>query len=219
MIESNGIIAIDAGHGFGDTGAVNEVKGVTEAYINYCVARLMVARLVKEQIPFFAVWETMVNRKRAIRSAERSELIRREDAWICLSVHCNAYEDSGAHGWEIWTKSLLDIALANCIKKYYLDLPFAMREEGVKRTNKLGLVGRLDCPTVLLELGFLTNTLDCTKLLKYDTQLKIVDAIMKGVDDFAKWENRNNNNANSSGAHNNDGRVCAYDGFTRELQC
>jgi N-acetylmuramoyl-L-alanine amidase len=120
------------------------------------------------------------------------------DAFV--EIHCNAFHDRNAHGYELWHYGDLDSEnLAGAIGKR-MQAYTPLRNRGVKNMA----VERLDeawklkhnalfrnvphRPLVLLECGFLTNPVDAAYLTNFANHEKIVSAIVHGLNDHFKFE-------------------------------
>jgi len=109
-------IMIDPGHGGKDPGAV--ANGLREKDINLRMARILGAML-KEQ--GFEVHYTRTTDK-FIPLEERTAMANAKNADLFISVHCNAYKDTSAKGFEVYYLNLATDAQA---------VRVAARENGV----------------------------------------------------------------------------------------
>lgn len=109
-------IMIDPGHGGKDPGAV--ANGLREKDINLRMARILGAML-KEQ--GFEVHYTRTTDK-FIPLEERTAMANARNADLFISVHCNAYKDTSAKGFEVYYLNLATDAQA---------VRVAARENGV----------------------------------------------------------------------------------------
>ena len=108
-----------------------------------------------------------------------------------ISIHCNAM------GWGKWRVANGFVVfkpktrctdrhdrLAQIIHDHY-DRLVPFRSRGIKQAN-FTMLSRPICPSILLELGFMTNYDDVTKLKDPEVQNNIVKAIIHAMCDFAK---------------------------------
>ena len=91
-------IAIDAGHGGRDTGAIGP-KGLREKDATLAIARKVAARL--KALGFTVVMTRDSDGYVALR--ERTRIANEAGADLFLSVHCNAAKKRGLSGVETWT--------------------------------------------------------------------------------------------------------------------
>lgn len=96
------IVAIDAGHGGEDTGAVGH-RRLHESDITLAVARKLKAQL--DMIPGITAVLTRTG-DYFIPLRKRTEIARKYQADIFVSIHCNASRNHGATGTEIYFLSL-----------------------------------------------------------------------------------------------------------------
>ena len=186
-------ILIDPGHGLPDPGAC--ANGIREAdYVlatahylkNYLCAAGHVAHLTRAG-------------DHALGPDKRSDLAARcaiEQSWkpdLFLSLHCNAFIETGAHGFEVWTskgETRSDIAaecFINAFSKAFPDRVLRRdfsdgdgdKERGLEQKD-LYVLANTKGPAVLVELGFLSNKNEAIWL--NEKQIEIVKALAAGVD-------------------------------------
>jgi N-acetylmuramoyl-L-alanine amidase len=109
-------IMIDPGHGGKDPGAV--ANGLREKDINLRMARILGAMLKQQG---FEVHYTRTTDK-FIPLEERTAMANARNADLFISVHCNAYKDTSAKGFEVYYLNLATDAQA---------VRVAARENGV----------------------------------------------------------------------------------------
>jgi N-acetylmuramoyl-L-alanine amidase len=109
-------VMIDPGHGGKDPGAV--ANGLREKDINLRMARIL-GTMLKEQ--GFEVHYTRTTDK-FIPLEERTAMANARNADLFISVHCNAYKDTSAKGFEVYYLNLATDAQA---------VRVAARENGV----------------------------------------------------------------------------------------
>lgn len=156
-------IAIDAGHGGDDPGAVNTALNAHEADIALEVAELLALNLSLKG------YETIMTRTRAgekLSLTERAIVSNRAKASCFVSIHCNGAESADAHGSETWyhPASKLGKVLATELHSA-LVLAGGLRDRGIKTSSRLGVLRLTAAPAALVELGFMTNEKDCARLL------------------------------------------------------
>lgn len=95
------IIAIDAGHGGKDPGAIGQ-NGLREKDVNFAVARQLYALLVAD--PMFKPVLTR-NSDRFISVAGRSDIARDKNAHLLVSIHADAAQNNSAKGSSVWVLS------------------------------------------------------------------------------------------------------------------
>lgn len=156
-------IVLDAGHGGHDPGAVGPT-GLTEAEVVLDVAKRARSLLWTEG---HNVQLTRVANE-YVTLSDRADLANGLGADLFISIHCNAFTDSKAHGIETWhyAGSVAGEQLAVVMQRelaHRLD----RHDRGVKDTKALSVLRRTKMPAVLLELAFITNP-DEERLLRSD---------------------------------------------------
>lgn len=160
------IIVLDPGHGGVDSGAVG-VNGIKEKDVVLKIAKEVI-RLNREL--YNDVLEIYLTRysDTLISLGHRSKLARALSADIFLSIHCNKADSNLARGTEVYIqknrsenairtlKKSMDLA-EHVTDKLQNNLGFENR--GVKEGNFQVLrETQFSCTSVLLELGFLSNS-------------------------------------------------------------
>ena len=65
----------------------------------------------------------------------------------------------------------------------------------LQRTHRyagFAVLKSLDIPSVLIEMGYLSNKKDSKLLMSNEYHRKLSDKIVKGVIDYFKWKDQNN---------------------------
>src|SRR5680860_699260 len=181
--EDNGppLVALDAGHGGDDSGAVG-TTGVKEKTINLAIVKIVDAALRE------AGMRTMLTRSddTFVPLKERSGLANQAGASIFVSVHNNASGDPSSNGTETfyWAadgeedRPTEGRRLAETIQK---NLVFALdSQDRLARTHwlKLHVLWATMMPAALTEVGFLTNEQEEGKLLDPTYQQKAGEACL-----------------------------------------
>ncbi|MDF0716948.1 N-acetylmuramoyl-L-alanine amidase [Muricauda sp. 334s03] len=164
------IVSIDPGHGGTDSGAIG-TQGVLEKDIVLKVAQEMV-RLNQDihcgtlELYLTRYTDTLVSLK------DRTGLAKALKADAYISLHCNQAQRKGAQGIEMYVSkgrgrhTEASFRLANTIGQN-LNLHLSLKDRGVKTGNfqVLRKTAQL-CPSVLVELGFLSNGVEEEHLSK-----------------------------------------------------
>ncbi|WVD64227.1 N-acetylmuramoyl-L-alanine amidase [Utexia brackfieldae] len=225
------VVAIDAGHGGKDSGAVGPNK-LYEKNVTLAVAKKLSALMAKD-----ALFKPVLTRSmdKYISVPERSEIARKYKADLLISIHADAAPSRAASGASIWVLSTkrADTELGRWIEQHekqsqllggagdalagedsnpylsqaILDLQFSNSQrvgyslaqailqemKAVTKLHKstpehasLGVLRSPDIPSVLIEVGFISNVGE-EKLLRSNAhQDKIARAIYLGVKDYVK---------------------------------
>ncbi len=180
------IIAIDAGHGGKDPGAIG--NGLQEKEINLAIA-LKVEKILKDKR--YTVVMTRTD-DTFLELSERVDVAVKQKADTFVSIHTNSAANSSASGTETYysTASLNPRAenskkLATFIQdRLYKALGTSNR--GVKEAG-FHVIKKTPLPSALVELGFITNKNDSTKLASEEYRDKAAEAIALGIVDYYNW--------------------------------
>ena len=194
-------IVIDAGHGGKDTGARNDAYGLLEKDLTLDVARRL--KTLLKQSGFEVV--LIRDRDVYIPLDKRSEISNRFDADLFLSLHFNAAASTSASGFECFaltpqyqasTKKPKpsvedderfpgnDFDPWNMLIAYHVERALSHGlnepERGVKRARFL-VLKNLDCPGVLVELGFVSHMGTAIKLRSKSYRQSIAQNLYEGI--------------------------------------
>lgn len=168
-------IFLDYGHGGNDPGAIGN-DGVKEKDIVLEVGKRVKYHLERHgQI----VIESRDSDK-TVSLSERSNKANKNNVDLCISIHCNAFTQSTAQGFEIYhyAGSTRGQQLAKCILDNIKKAKLYTKNRGLK-TNNLHMTREVVAPSVLIELGFITNASD--KKLIVENRENFAIAISKGI--------------------------------------
>ena len=168
-----------------DPGAVGP-SGIKEADIV-----LKVSNFLREFL-FLNGIESMLSRETDDGSVDelwtRVKMAENYGADILVSIHCNAFSDPEANGYEVWTWPGQDESdfLADCVfeavEAFFPDLDGRVdtSDGDVDKEAKFGVL-RGDMPSVLVELAFITNPAEESLLASAEGQKKFAEAIGNGI--------------------------------------
>ena len=188
-------IMIDAGHGEIDPGAVVTYDGITykEKDINLSVALLLRDELLLRGYTVFLVreddtsllhgWDNIEE----IKERRAQALEKQTDFYI--SLHCNSFDGAGrAYGPIIFYREKVDYnakdfaeILKAAIDGGMKDYPDT-RECRVKRDDDYAVLKIESMPTLLFEMGFLTDESDAVQLFDKEWQRALACALANGID-------------------------------------
>lgn len=178
-----GVVCIDAGHGGGadltltpigpgsDTmqyvepgGTSGVASGRDEAQVTLEVAQLLAAKLRDAGVTVVMVRE---DDSRAYSSEERASVANAAGADLFVRLHCDGSDDPGARGFSTlvpgyneWTAAagIVDSsALAASIMHPMIIAEVGMPDVGVIERNDLAGFNFCEVPSVLFEMGFMSN--------------------------------------------------------------
>lgn len=183
------VIAVDAGHGGYDGGALGRVSGTPEKTLNLDVAR-RVERLLKEQGAEVVMTRTddyalcdedPPIRKKLQDMQRRAAIIVQAGADVVLSIHMNEYAGRSESGPQVFYREECPAGrlLAGAIQEQMIG-----QLEPKKARSALGgdyYILTLGVPSVLVECGFLSNEREEALLLTEEYRERVADAVVQGV--------------------------------------
>ena len=181
--ENSKTILVDAGHGGADPGMIG-VNGLEEKGINLQIAVKLKDSLEKQG---FSVIMTREEDKGLYEEDSRNQ---KAQDMLCISVHQNSYQDSSVCGPQVfyYEDSVRGKNLAEFIQEE-LNLGLKVKRPRVAKGNKTYyLLKRSESVLNIVECGFLTNPEEAGLLCKEEYQNKIVEAIVKGIEQYLKQQ-------------------------------
>jgi N-acetylmuramoyl-L-alanine amidase len=178
-------VAIDAGHGDHDGGAYG-------SYSKEKDIALTVALLVSEELkPYVNPFLTRSD-DTFLSLSTRPTLSNNANASVFVSIHCNSFSDSNAQGWEIFTTPGQNNSdkLATAIGRQYGKANPSIRERfdesdgDLDKEANFAVIKGTNCPSCLLELGFISNIDEEIMLNNAAYQANSARAISHGILDY-----------------------------------
>lgn len=174
-------ILLDPGHGPTTPGKRSPDGRLREFDCNYQIA-LFVQQLLQGKMKC----SLTTTGKRDVPLWERSQLANRLDVDVFLSIHANAY---GSH-WN--AVSGIETYISKGASGRSKQLAAAVQTELVTATGRLDrgvkraefhVLTRTKMPAILVEVGFMTNRLECALLLTEAYQRKCATAIARALEE------------------------------------
>ncbi|MWN05912.1 hypothetical protein GQ598_06235 [Gilliamella sp. Pas-s95] len=224
------VIAVDAGHGGKDSGAIGKNK-LYEKTVTFSIAKKLTNLLNKDPNFKGVLTRTSDN---FISVSQRSEIARKNKANLLISIHADAAPNRNASGASIWVLSTkrADTELGRWLEQdekqsqllggagdvlsddhdphlsqAVLDLQFSYSQQvgyelakqvlkemkGTIKLHKsapehasLGVLRSPDIPSILVEVGFISNQNEESLLGSNDHQDKIAKTIYQGIKNYVK---------------------------------
>lgn len=203
MADGEICIVVDAGHGLGDVGALNEenLGDITEADINFAVASLLADALKEKGYTVIMSHDGVTKPETEYDDgedtygpSERADFSNSTEADLFISVHCDSFpSNADVYGTRLYYASgtpnatkfdkLLAEALGKTIDKSFpgdKDVILKPMDESTAYT----VLYKTEVPSVLVECGFITNETDAKKLVDGEWQAKFAAAISDGIDEY-----------------------------------
>lgn len=166
------VVVVDAGHGGADNGNLGEKD------INLQIARQLKALSDEREVRIILIREG----DQQIALSERVNFVNAQKADMLLSLHCNSSQNLKKRGTETF------YSLESKFSKISFNYSKALSEQLIETTEKgeiktanFMLLKQSKIPSVLIELGFLTNTTDRILLNSPEYQKKIAEELYTGL--------------------------------------
>ena len=183
---SGKVIVIDPGHGYGKTAAKLDPGGigyVTEQSVNLAVSKLLEQKLTE----MGATVVRLKTESEFILTTSRPSVARAYGADMFISLHCNSVLNEQAHGVEVYYHTPYSQPLAKLINDklsaYYDNTVYAdgtVSSRGDKYSY-YWVTLQHDFPSVLVEMGFVTNERECMVMADPAHQSEIARCIADSV--------------------------------------
>ena len=225
---SNGpvTVVIDIGHGGIDKGAI-ATDGTAEKDIALAIAQKIKALNEDENIKIILTRETDILPELKVRS----EFGNQQKPALFLSLHVNSSPNKTKTGFEVVipskaknfgseNKILASILLGYLAQNYTVDNVAKQKEQSV------WVLENSNCPSALIECGYISNEKDLKFIKNTDNQEKIAESILLAIDQYimqqksTDWEERKAIFSDTTPVINKlfeknvEGRVSGYIHFT-----
>lgn len=174
-------IAIDAGHGGEDPGALSPNKKLKEKDVVLEISKML------NYILEYKGYNTILIRDKDefVQLGERANKANKEKADIFVSVHTNAAASKNAHGIETFyfKNSKQGEKLARHIQKEMVNLA-ENRNRGIKTNQSWTVLKRTNMPAVLCEVGFISNKEEKALLSNEYFRFMKAFSIYKGIENY-----------------------------------
>jgi N-acetylmuramoyl-L-alanine amidase len=180
------LIVIDPGHGGSDVGTMH--GGVSEAQLTLDMAKRLRAILIDRG------WEVKLTRETdadvyAPNDSPHDELQARDDiankagARMFVSIHANAFINSGPYGTTCYISKPDDVALGRIVESHLA--ADGTKDDGLVKSH-LYVTLHARMPAVLIETAFLTNPGDYALLTSSAWRQKVAQEIADGIGQYAQ---------------------------------
>ncbi|MFA5523873.1 MAG: N-acetylmuramoyl-L-alanine amidase CwlD [Tissierellales bacterium] len=186
------VIAVDAGHGGIDPGAIGK-QGVKEDIVNLQIA-LKLRKLIEENGGVVILTRNdgeglYTEESRTIRDKKNEDLrnrrieVNKSEADILLSIHLNSFTQSQYYGAQTFYKEGCEESknLAFIIQEELKNVLDKNNQRVPQSRDSIYLIRESTAPAILIECGFLSNPQEEIKLNDSKYQEKIAWAIYIGV--------------------------------------
>ncbi|CAN7515619.1 N-acetylmuramoyl-L-alanine amidase [Paenibacillus sp. LjRoot153] len=169
-------IVIDAGHGGKDVGATGQT-GIHEKELT-----LQTALNIKQELAEKTGANIVLTREQDefLTLAERVEIAEKNAADLFISIHFDAFTSNDVAGITTYYNKPADRQLASLIHEEIFEQNIDTRDRGVAQGDYRVLRDN-QSPSLLLELGYISNREDEQRIQTQDFQNKAAAAITEGI--------------------------------------
>lgn len=180
-------IVIDAGHGGFDPGKVAS-DGVTEKTINLAIANKLSGFLEQGGaiVRTTRVEDSSLSESKRQDLKNRVEIANNSKADLFISIHQNSFPKSTVKGAQVfyYKGSEEGKKLASLIQSRLKEVVDIDNERIAKANDNYYVLKQIKIPSVIVECGFLSNSVEHDKLMSDEYQEKLAWAIYMGILDY-----------------------------------
>ena len=176
------IVVIDAGHGGVDAGTQD--NGVVEKEVTLNIALKLETLLKQCDVDTYMIRTTDVYMDHKERIQKANEI----KAALFLSIHCDWFSDPSLHGTQTLYLPSKTLAAGNLTELDYANLvqselikKLKTNNRGINARPNIAVLRQATMPSVLVELGFLSNKGDAQRLASENFRQLVAEALAEGV--------------------------------------
>ncbi|RKD24034.1 hypothetical protein BEP19_06395 [Ammoniphilus oxalaticus] len=173
------LIVLDAGHGGSQPGATgvsgNPEKDLTLSVTNY----------LAEELKAYSEFQVILTRPgdTTVQLAERVQIANNAQADVFVSIHGNSIKDKPqVQGTETYYYTAQSKAFANVLHKHLVKAT-EFRDRGVKVAGFV-VIKQTKMPSVLLELGFMSNAAENAQMQDPIFQQRVAKALAEAIYEY-----------------------------------
>lgn len=178
---SNIKITIDAGHGGNEYGAIG-CLGTKEKDINLTIAKNLKNKLQKSGAKVIMTREN----DSYVSLSDRVKISNEANSQIFISLHNNALPDSLANQKRTGTEVYYFYPQSEKLAEYILEgitTKANTKDNGIKQQS-FAVIRNTQTPSILIELTYIINPEDNSKLINKSFQNSLADGIVKGLEKY-----------------------------------
>lgn len=178
-------VILDAGHGGNDPGAIGK-QGLREKDVTLAVSEYLQRYLENDQ---FKVILSRDNDSEILLQP-RVDVANQKHADLFISVHCNSMPPGNPHikGIETYYTTPQSLELANILHRRMVG-ELQTPDRGVRKRN-LFVTRKTVMPSVLLEIGFVSNPAEEALLGNPNYQRRVARTIYNGIQEYLLLQER-----------------------------
>ena len=191
-VRNGKIVVIDPGHGGVDPGKIG-INGVYEKDVNLAIAVRLKKALEEKGYEVIltrkddnGLYNENDANKKSSDMKNRCRIISESSADIVVSIHQNSFSSESVHGAQVfyYKQSENGRMLAECIQCSITENADKENSRKVKDNTTYYMLLHTPCPTVIVECGFMSNSIEAEKLSGDEYQQQMADAISIGVENY-----------------------------------
>jgi len=167
-------VVVDAGHGGKDSGAYRRY-GPPEKMVALDVAQRLEKKLRESQIKTVMTRDSDV----FIPLNDRVAVENKEKNAVFVSIHFNDSRKRKARGFETYYHSGASVDLANRIQQKLMNIPNS--SNGGVHTANFRVLRFANCPSVLVECGYLSNRAEANQARDWEYRELLADRIAEAI--------------------------------------
>ena len=178
-------VVLDPGHGGSDCGAIALDNKFYEKTINLEVAKLIQEKLMKKNV---YVYMTRT-KDETLTLEDRVNYSNDINPDIYVSIHANSTVQAISYGLETHYYKDDSINLANVIHANFASEKNLKKWDTVDRgvmKSRFYVINHTEAPSVLIEMGFISNAVERDKLNTKERKEQIAESITKGILEYLK---------------------------------
>lgn len=173
-------VVIDPGHGGTDVGSTGS-SGKQEKDFTLSVSKKV--KKLLEQEPQIEVFMTRTDDSFISQESRfRPKYANKLNADVFISIHGNTFSDPSVSGTETFYYHSNSLRLAEILQKQVVEAT-GFRDRG-KKKGDLFVVKDTKMPAALIEVGYLTNPQDESKMWTDDFQSRVAASIVEGIKEY-----------------------------------
>lgn len=173
-------IAIDAGHGGSNPGAIGVKSGIEEKKCNLLIAKQLEKSLKRKGAEVFMTRSADID----LNMTDRTLMLREANPDLLISIHHNAASNLNVKGVSTYYRYLGSKQLSVKVLNRLLDLGLA--EFGNIGSFNFSLNGPTEYPNCLVEVAFMSSEEDENRIISPHFQRQVAQKIRKGISDWIK---------------------------------
>ncbi|QTM98276.1 N-acetylmuramoyl-L-alanine amidase [Sediminibacillus dalangtanensis] len=173
-------VVIDPGHGGKDNGATG-ASGRYEKNFTLSLSK-KVQKLLEDEPEIEVLMTRTDDSFLSQESRYRPKYANKQNADVFISIHGNIFSDPDVSGTETFYYHKHSRQLAQTIQKHVVEAT-EFRDRGIKK-EELFVVKDTEMPASLIEVGYMTNPQEESKMWTDEFQSRVATSIVEGIKEY-----------------------------------